>query len=132
MRRALEAGFRIVSVVAGLYLLGQSYYYQGVYIGYNVAAVQFAGICYPSYSGLCIYEGDPYISLANVHVYLNWAVSLLLLCLFISKETLARICSVLLSILILSLFTYVYLFKAQYVSVDSEYLNPIRETEFAS
>jgi hypothetical protein len=119
---------KIIAIILGGYLCQESFYYQGIYTGYNIGAVRLAGICYPKIGNLCISHGDPYSDLVNIHVYINWCLIFFIASKLIKKEALSHIISLPSIILAFLLFVYVYIFKNRYVTDDATYINVIRET----
>lgn len=119
---------KIIAVILGGYLCQESFYYQGIYTGYNIGAVRLAGICYPTSGNFCITHGDPYFDLANIHVYINWCLIFFIASKLIKKETLSHIISLPSITLAFLLFVYVYIFKSRYIADEVAYIDVIRET----
>lgn len=119
---------RQIPVLLSVFLILESSYYQGVYSGYNVAAVRFGNICYPTLGNLCISHGDPYFDLAAIHFYINWSLIFFIIGNMLDKRVLSQIISILSALASLLLFIYVYVLKGLYVTDEVPYIDLIRQT----
>lgn len=117
---------KIIIILLGIYLSQESFYYQGVYSGFENGA-QLGGIIYKG--NLYASHGtSPYSNLINIHLYINWFLILFIIGKFIKKESLSQVMS-LPSILLAFLgFIQLYNVKIGYQSNEDQYFDLMRLT----
>lgn len=114
------------------YLCIQSFYYQGVYVGYSNGLAD-AGICASQIGSLCFSDGGPYTDLITYHVYLNWLFLTILVVKLLDKYRLLKL--VLMTCLVFTFCIYVRMRQLKEgilsdMSLSSELIRRTADAEF--
>ncbi len=117
-----------VSIGLVVYVGTQSLFYQGVYKGYNVAAVGLAGVCYPTIDGLCIFHGDPYDMLASYYTLVTWLCMGYVMVKLADRVAIFRLAAFLTAGAIVLLLFIMWDLKLAVADDPVKYIDLIRET----
>jgi hypothetical protein len=118
----------VICVTLGIYLLGQSFYYQGLYTGFNLAEANAQGTCYPVVGSFCLSDANPYAEIIGFHTYINWLLLIYILSRIVKVSVLTSVTSALSLVLLLFLLSRVSQLKTLASGDTDPYFDLIRTT----
>ncbi len=123
----MKSYLRIYVVLVAAYLLRESAFLQGIYVGYrNMAAI--AGTFYPHIGNMLISDADPYDNLMNLHVYANALLIVFIASKAFKTGVISLTISTVTSMLVFLALGFIYLEKIRFLRDDNSYLDLLRNT----
>jgi len=117
----------VFSVMLGVFIMGQSFYYQGIYTGFSLSAAS-GGICYPVIGSFCLSDADPYAGIIEFHTYLNGLLLIYTLAKLVNVSVFARVTSFFSLGLLLFFLLRLWHLKVRTSADTAPYFDLLRQT----